>query len=237
MSRSKREKRLKRILRWALKLCLRLIFVLLILTSIQVFILRYLNPPFTAFMAWNWIQSQVSSHSYRSPLYHWRELEKISPHMVRAVMAGEDQRFLSHHGFDFVEMKWAFRDLVLSRRVRGASTITMQVARTIFLWHERSWSRKLAEAYYTLLIEIMWSKRRIMEIYLNTVDLGAGIMGVEAASRKYFKMSSEKLSPSHSASLAAILPSPHKWSPNNPNTHVKERKQRIMNEMKKMPRL
>ncbi|MFH1488737.1 MAG: biosynthetic peptidoglycan transglycosylase, partial [Pseudomonadota bacterium] len=124
-----------------------------------------------------------------------------------------------------------------SRRLRGASTISMQAARTVFLWRERSWSRKLSEAYYTLLIEIMWSKRRIMEVYLNTVDWGSGIIGVEAASRKYFRRSSDEITPGQSALLAAILPSPHRWSPDNPSRYVRERQKRILQDMKKMPRL
>jgi monofunctional biosynthetic peptidoglycan transglycosylase len=188
-------------------------------------------------MAWNWIRAKVIMQPYSRPAFHWRAMKDISPHMVRAVMAGEDQRFLNHYGFDFIELKWALRDLLSIRRLRGASTISMQAARTVFLWPERSWSRKVAEAYYTLLIEIMWSKRRIMEVYLNTVDWGPGIMGVDAASRKYFRRPSDEVTPGQSALLAAILPNPHRWSPNNPNPYVRERQKKILQDMKKMPRL
>lgn len=167
----------------------------------------------------------------------WKPLRDISPDIRKAVLASEDQRFLSHHGFDFSEMNQAIRDIVLKRGWRGASTITMQAARTVFLWPERSWLRKSAEAYYTVLIEIFWSKERILEIYLNTVDWGPSVVGVEAASRKYFHVSCCCLSRSQAASLAAILPSPHKWSPINQGTEVLKRRNRILKDMEKMPLL
>ena len=137
-----------------------------------------------------------------------------------------------------MELDKAIRDLIKSRRIRGASTITMQVARTVFLWHGRvDWLRKITEAYYTVLIEMFWSKKRILEIYLNTVDWGSGIMGAEAASRKYFRVSADQLTPSQAALMAAILPSPHKWSPNKPSRYVSARQKRIMKDMAKMPRI
>ena len=164
-------------------------------------------------------------------------MEEISPNLRKAVLAGEDQRFLSHHGFDLREMNKAIRDIALKKGYRGASTITMQVARTVFLWPDRSWPRKMAEAYYTLLIEICWSKERILEIYLNTVDWGTGIMGAEAASRKYFQTSAFGISCSQAALLAAILPNPHKGSPNHPGPQLLKRQKKILKDMKKMPLL
>ena len=188
-------------------------------------------------MAWSCFQSKVTTKHYKRPFYHWRKLEETSPHLRKAVLAGEDQRFLSHHGFDFTELSEAGRDFLTAERTRGASTITMQVARTVFLWPGRSWLRKIAEAYYTVLIEIFWSKERIFEIYLNTVHWGTGIMGAEAASRKYFFTGSFSLTPSRAALLAAILPNPTKWSPVNPSEYVRERQKRIMKEMVRMPLL
>jgi monofunctional biosynthetic peptidoglycan transglycosylase len=164
----------------------------------------------------------------------WRDLKDISPFLIRAVLAGEDQRFMSHNGFDFIEMNRAFHDLISAKRIRGASTITMQVARTIFLWPGRSWTRKIMEAYYTVLIELLWSKTRILEIYLNYVDWGTGIMGAEAASQKYFHVNSGKISASQASLMAAILPSPHLWSPLNPNKIVSERQKRILRDMNKI---
>ncbi len=222
---------------WGCRQFLRLLFIMLILTLVQVSLLRFVNPPFTAMMAWSWIQNKVSTKYYQKPRHHWRRLDEISPHLKKAVLAGEDQRFLSHHGFDIIEINQAVWDILKAKRTRGASTITMQVSRTVFLWPSRSWLRKIAEAYYTFLAEIFWSKRRILEIYLNTVDWGAGIMGVEAASRKYFHTPSSHITPSKAALLAAILPSPHKWSPVNPGRRVKERQKRIMKDMIKMPPL
>ena len=188
-------------------------------------------------MAWHWLQNKVTTKHYRAPHYHWRQLDRISPHLKRAVLASEDQRFLSHHGFDFVEINQDIWDILWAGRIRGASTITMQVARTLFLWPRRSWGRKTAEAYYTALIEIFWSKARILEIYLNTVDWGEGIMGAEAASMAYFHTQSSRLTYSEAALLAAILPSPHKWSPTNPSKRVKERQKRIIRDMPKIPLL
>jgi monofunctional biosynthetic peptidoglycan transglycosylase len=161
-------------------------------------------------------------------------LEEIASPVIRAVLAAEDQRFLTHHGFDFVEMRKALSDILSERRTRGASTISMQVARTVFLWPERSLSRKVAEAYYTMLIEMLWSKRRILEMYLNTVDWGTGIIGVEAAARGYFQTSAHRITPSQGALLAAILPSPHRWSPTRPSRYIRERKRRIMKDMEKI---
>jgi monofunctional biosynthetic peptidoglycan transglycosylase len=129
----------------------------------------------------------------------------------------------------------AFRDILSGGRTRGASTITMQVARTVYLWPERTWFRKLAEAYYTVWIEIFWSKPRILEMYLNTVDWGRDIAGGEAASRAYFHVSAQSLSPYQASLLAAILPNPHGWSASRPNRIVLGRQARILKDMEKMP--
>jgi len=213
--------------------------LLCVLSFAEVLAFRFFNPPFTTFMAWRWVASRIVSEPGEEPSkmvrLHWRTLKQISPHLIRAVLAAEDQRFLSHHGFDFVEMQEALREMLSSRRIRGASTISMQVARTVFLWPSRTWLRKLYEAYYTLLIELIWSKKRIMEVYLNTVDWGDGIMGAEPAARKYFRRSAAELSQSEAAMLAAILPNPHFWSPVNPTEHLRERQRKIMKDMDKMP--
>ncbi|MCD4715734.1 MAG: monofunctional biosynthetic peptidoglycan transglycosylase [Desulfobacterales bacterium] len=221
---------MRRVLKWGLKI----FFVLWLLTLVQVFLLRFINPPFTVGMFTTWVQNRGPTSNWRLR-NSWRSLKEISPHLRKAVLAGEDQRFLSHHGFDFTEMNEAIKDMASRKGFRGASTITMQMARTVYLWPERSWLRKGAEAYYTLVIEILWTKERILEIYLNTVDWGTGLMGVEAASQKYFHKPCLHLSPSQAAALAAILPSPHRWSPTRPNSRVLDRKKRIMKDMKKMP--
>ena len=177
----------------------------------------------------------MGSDKVVASIEEWRPLNEIAPHIRRAVLAGEDQRFLSHNGFDFTEINEAMRDMVSKKGFRGASTISMQTARTVFLWPARSLWRKILEAYYTVLLEIFWTKERILEIYLNTVDWGKGIMGVEAASRTYFHISSAHVSRSQAALLVAILPSPHRWSPSNPSSYVLKRQRRIIRDIKKMP--
>jgi len=212
------------------------LFILCLITVFQVFSLRFINPPFTAVTAWNWIRhSDTARHN--QPKSSWQPLKEISPYLRKTVLAGEDQRFLSHHGFDFKELNQAIKDMALKKSARGASTITMQVARTVFLWPNRSWLRKTAEAYYTVLIEIFWSKERILEIYLNTVDWGSGLMGAEAASKKYFNRTAARLSRPQAALLAAILPNPDKWSPTNPSAYVSMRQKTILRDMKRMPLL
>ena len=201
---------------------------------VQVVLLRFVVPPFTMITAWEWVRNIGGDEEV---VYggEWRQLRAMSPHIRRAVLAGEDQRFLSHNGFDFVEISEAIEDMVLRKSYRGASTITMQVARTVYLWPSRSLLRKILEAYYTMLIEIFWSKERILEIYLNTVDWGKGIMGIEAASRSYFHISSAHISRHQAALLAAILPSPHRWSPTDPGPQVLKRQRRILKDIQKMP--
>ena len=186
--------------------------------------------------AWDRIRHKETTRHYQ-PNKFWRPLKDISPHLRKAVLAGEDQRFLSHHGFDFTELNQAIKEMALKKGFRGASTISMQVARTVFLWPKRSWVRKAGEAYYTVLIEILWRKERILEIYLNTVDWGSGLMGAEAASRKYFQCSSARIFSNQAALLAAILPNPDKWSPINPSAWVLMRQKRILKDMKRMPLL
>jgi len=187
-------------------------------------------------MALNWIRKGANNIDYQLKSL-WRPLREISPHLRKAVLAAEDQRFLSHHGFDFKELNQAIKDMALKKRSRGASTLTMQVARTVFLWPERSWLRKAAEAYYTVLIEIFWSKKRILEVYLNTVDWGGDLRGAEAASKKYFHRSAAHISRFQAALLAAILPNPDHWSPTNPSPWIRKRQQRILEDMLRMPLL
>ncbi len=204
------------------------------MSMFQVVLVRFMNPPVTVdtirqglYRLWT-----VKPESRPSS---WRALAEISPYMRRAVLAGEDQRFLDHYGFDFVELEEAIKEIVSGKGMRGASTITMQVARTVFLWPERTWKRKSVEAYYTLLIEFFWPKKRILEVYLNTVDWGNRITGIEEASKKYFHVSPMELSRPQAALLAAILPSPHRWSPTSPGPEVLRRQKRILRDMNKMP--
>ena len=235
MTRVKRKK--PGLVRRLLKTCLLLLGLFVVLSVLQVAALRFVNPPFTGALLSAWIADKAAGREAKWPDPEWRPLRKISPHLRRSVLAGEDQRFTSHNGFDLVEMNQAFQDALAGGRVRGASTITMQVARTVFLWPGRSLVRKALEAYYTVLIEAFWSKPRILEVYLNTVDWGEDLAGAEMASRKYFRTNASTLTAEQAALLAAILPSPHHWSPEHPTEYVKERQRRILEDMRKMPLL
>lgn len=224
----------KRVFRRILKWMGMFLLVFFILSLLETALLRLVNPPFTAMTACQWI-CHMAGGAEEGPRIDWRPLREISPHIRKAVLAGEDQRFLSHHGFDFTEINEAVKDMVSRRGFRGASTISMQTARTVFLWPGRNLLRKALEVYYTVLIEIFWDKDRILEVYLNTVDWGKGVMGVEVASQHYFHVSAARLSRRQAALLAAVLPSPHRWSPIQPGSQVLMRQQRILRDMDKMP--
>jgi monofunctional biosynthetic peptidoglycan transglycosylase len=225
------------IIRKVLKGSLLCLSLFLVISILQVAVLKFVNPPFTGTIVSNWVADKMAGKEARWPDPEWRPLRKISPHLRRSVLAGEDQRFTSHNGFDFVEMNEALEDAIAGGRVRGASTITMQVARTVFLWPGRSLARKSLEVYYTVLIELFWSKKRILEVYLNTVDWGEDVVGAEMASKKYFRTNASYLTAEQAALLAAVLPSPHQWSPAHPTEYVRERQRRILEDMRKMPLL
>ncbi len=211
-----------------------LLLFFLLLTVFQVFIFGFVKPPLTISVARAWVTSAFNQGSRPQP-QQWVALEQFSPYLRRAVLASEDQRFLRHYGFDFIELGLAFRTLHDGGALRGASTISMQTARTMFLWPARSWWRKLAEAYYTLLLELIWSKDKILEFYLNSVDWGPGLLGAEAASLKYFHCHALELNAEQSALMAAVLPGPHLWRPDRPTDAVKRRVVRIRQEMEKVP--
>jgi len=204
-------------------------------TFFQVLALRFVNPPFTFGTTYDRVIQVLKGETWQKPAWHWTSLDNISGHLKRAVLASEDQRFLNHHGFDFIELKIVLSNFFSAGKTRGASTITMQTARTIFLLPSRSVIRKLLEAYYTVLIELLWDKQRILEVYLNTVDWGKRVLGAEAASRHYFGRSAKNLSRQQAALLAAVLPSPRRWSPVKPSEYVRWRQKRILGAMDKMP--
>lgn len=235
MARIKKEK--QGIVKRVIKACLLFLGLFLVLSALQVAVLRFVNPPFTGTMISNWVADRMAGREAQWPDPAWRPLRKISPHLRRSVLAGEDQRFTAHNGFDLVEVNQAFQDVLAGGRVRGASTITMQVARTVFLWPGRNLARKSLEAYYTVLIEGFWSKKRILEVYLNTVDWGEDVVGAEMASKKYFRTNASSLTAEQAALLASVLPSPHHWSPEHPTEYVRERQRRILDDMRKMPLL
>jgi monofunctional biosynthetic peptidoglycan transglycosylase len=230
-------KKKKKFLTWLRKTCLKIIIFLFCFTIIQVLIIKYINPPFTPNIAWEWAECVFKRQPAKCPEYNFKKLEDISPHLRKAVLAAEDQRFLSHNGFDFNEIKNAVKTLFKQKKLRGASTISMQTARSVFLLSSKSVFRKIAEIYYTVLIEMFWSKQRIFEIYLNSVDWGTNVTGAEAACQKYYSKSAKHLTPSQAALMTAILPNPHLWSVKHPSEYIKTRQAQIMKDMRLMPLL
>ena len=167
--------------------------------------------------------------------HHWVSLDRMSPHMPVAVMASEDSRFLKHHGFDFGAIQNAARNNARGGKVHGASTISQQTAKNVFLWPGRSWTRKGFEVYFTFLIEMMWSKQRIMEVYLNSIEMGDGIYGVDAVAHYHFDKDAHDLFRSECALIAATLPNPRKFSSKNPSRYMKKRQHQIEHEMRFIP--
>lgn len=161
----------------------------------------------------------------------WVSMSKISRHMPQAVVAAEDQKFLDHWGFDMEAMEKAWEGNKRGKRIKGASTITQQTAKNVFLWPNRNFVRKGLEAYFTLLMELLWSKERIMEVYLNVIEIGDGIYGIEAAAQTYFKKPAAKLNRSEAAVIAAVLPNPRRWNPSRPTGYIRGRQSWIMRQM------
>lgn len=164
--------------------------------------------------------------------HDWVPIEEISPYLQLAVICAEDQTFLSHSGFDRKAIEKAIENNEKGKKLRGGSTISQQTAKNAFLWPHRSWFRKGMEAYFTLLIETLWSKERILEVYLNSIEMGDGVFGAEAASQYWFKKSAKNLRVENAAAIAAILPSPQRYKANPPGPYVARRTQWIMKQMR-----
>lgn len=206
-------KKLKRIALW--------IFVLHL---VYIIALRWVNPPITITQLTNWVQGHGLKRDYV-------DFDAMSPNIRLAVMASEDQLFPDHNGFDIKSIKKALESNKKSKRVRGASTISQQVAKNVFLWQGRSWFRKGLEVYFTFMIELLWSKERILEMYLNVSEMGTGIFGVEAAAQKYFKKPASKLTRTEAARIAAVLPNPKKYKAEPASPYVARRTSWILNQM------
>lgn len=159
--------------------------------------------------------------------HKWVPIEEISENMALAVVSSEDNLFMSHSGFDFDQIQKAIEEAEKTGRQRGASTISQQTAKNVFLWNGRSWVRKGLEAYFTVLIELIWSKERIMEVYLNSIEMGPGIYGAEAVAQAHFGKSASKLTRREAALIAATLPNPLKYSSKNPSKYMRKRQRQI----------
>src|SRR5581483_4671620 len=206
----------------------------LILTVVPVLLLRWMAPLTSAFMLEARIEALRTGDTSYTTDYRWVSLERISPQAAIAVIASEDQTFPFNYGFDLRSIRSAVRAAQRGRRLRGASTISQQVARNLFLWPGRSFVRKGIEAWFTVLLEALWPKERILEVYLNIAQFGRGTYGVEAAARRFYHESAAHLSAGQSALLAAVLPDPVHWHVDRPSRFVAWKQQWILSQMRNL---
>ena len=237
-------RRKRRWLRWLLALP----FLFAAGSALQVLVLRFVDPPFSAFIVLRQFEAWGDGDFGFRPAYDWRDFGQISPNLPVALVAAEDQNFANHHGFDFdaIEKARAHNEKMVERaerrgqpvrRLRGASTISQQTAKNLFLWQGSGatrWLRKGLEVWYTALIEALWPKRRILEVYANVAEFGDGIYGAQAAARSYWRKDASRLSPAESARLAAVLPSPRRYSAAKPGPYVSRRAAGIQRQMRQI---
>ncbi len=212
------------------KWILKSIITFFILSVFSVLIFKWIPVPFTPLMLIrnmeHWSKGEKAYFNHK-----WISMDEISNNLGKAVIVSEDQKFMQHFGFDIEAMKKAYEKNKKGRRIKGGSTITQQTAKNVFLWPKRSYIRKGFEVYFSFLIEIFWNKERILEVYLNSIEMGNGIYGAEAASQYWFKKSAAKLSNYEAASIAAILPNPRKYKATKSTTYIKNRKNWILTQM------
>jgi monofunctional glycosyltransferase len=205
-----------------------IIFFLLSIFSVIIF--RWVPVPFTPLMVIRNIE-QWSKGEKASFVHKWVSINKISDNLTKAVIVSEDQKFMEHFGFDMEAMEKAYEKNKKGKRIKGGSTITQQTAKNVFLWPQRSYIRKGFEVYFSFLIELFWSKERILEVYLNSIEMGNGVYGAEAASQHWFRKPAAKLNAYQAASIAAILPNPRKYKAINSSNYVEKRKIWIVRQM------
>lgn len=202
-------------------------------TILAVVTLRFMPVYFTPLMFIR-VGQQITSGESIKLKHHWVSIDEIAKDMPLAVMSSEDQRFLMHHGFDFDAIQQAAKENREGKRKRGASTISQQTAKNVFLWPGRTWLRKGLETYFTFLIEALWSKQRIMEVYLNSIEMGNGIYGADAVAQEHFGCKASQLTRKQCALIAATLPNPRKFNSAAPSPYMKKRQRRIVKEMNYM---
>lgn len=205
----------------------------LMVTVLWVLFYRFVNPPITLLMVQRNFERSADDKPFKMEK-KWVDFDDISDNMKRAAVSAEDQLFLKHIGFDLKAIEKAFATNQKGKKVKGGSTISQQTAKNVFLWPGRSWIRKGFEAYFTLLIEMLWSKERILEVYLNVIEMGDGIYGAEAAAQAYFGKSCSKLTKSQSAIIAACFPNPRRWTPRRPTAYIKHRQFLILLNMRRL---
>lgn len=201
------------------------------LSILTVIIFKWVPVPITPLMITRAIENKIDGND--AVLSHdWVSLEEISPNLQKAVIASEDGNFLKHSGFDFAAMQKAFKNNQKGKKLKGGSTISQQTAKNVFLWQGRSYLRKGLEAYFTVLIELIWGKERIMEVYLNSIEMGNGVYGAEEAARVWYRTKAINLTQREAAGIAAILPNPRKYKATNSSSYIERRKDRIMRNMR-----
>ena len=223
-------RRLLRLGRW-LGLLLAAVVALSILLVMP---LRWVDPPISAFMAWHWIDGRLTGRRPPLVFHEWVDWSAIAPNMALAVVAAEDQRFPEHKGFDLIEIRKAWQRHRAGGRLRGASTLSQQTAKNLYLWPGRDWLRKGLEAWLTMLIEVLWPKQRILEIYLNIAQFGPDTYGVGSASWRFFDRPPIALEPAQAALLAAVLPNPDLYRVDAPSTRVRQRAAWIQRQMRQL---
>ena len=226
----RRPSRPRRWLRWLLALP----FLFALASLLQVAVLRFIDPPFSAFMLARQFEAWGQGEAGFRVAYDWRDLDRISANLPVAMVAAEDQNFAIHSGFDFKAIEKARVNNAKGRKLRGASTVSQQVAKNLFLWQGGGWVRKGIEAWYTLLIELIWPKTRILEMYANIAEFGDGIYGAQAAARSYWRKDASRLSLAESARLAAVLPSPRRYSVARPGPYVQRRANWIQRQVRQI---
>ncbi len=206
--------------------------LLVLLPVCEVGCVRFVNPPGTPLMALRWVGDRVTGEHPPRVLYHWLAWRDLPANFLRSAWVSEDSRFFVHHGFDWIEMRHAIEKArSTGGDPRGSSTITMQCARSLFLWQGHSYVRKGLEAYYTVLMEAMLSKQRIMELYANVIEMAPGVYGIDAASQYHYKVPASRLTGEQAAMLAALLPNPRRWNPLAPSRKLAWRQRHILREL------
>ncbi len=210
-----------------------ILIVLFAGSILMVIAYRYIPVYFTPLMAIRYIE-QIKDGKSKGIKHEWKDIDNISRNLVMAVIASEDNRFMTHNGFDIEQIKLARAEAAAGKRVRGASTISQQTAKNVFLWPGKTYFRKGLEAYFTLLIEFVWGKERIMEVYLNSIEMGNGIFGAEAVAKSHFKKNAGKLTKGEAALIAASLPNPRRFNSGKPSPYMYKRQKQIVSLMGKI---
>lgn len=218
------------ILRKILNFIWRAIVCFVVVSILSVILFRWVPVPVTPLMLIRCVEQKMEGKKMHMS-HDWVPFEEITPKLQLAVVCSEDQNYLKHFGFDWGAIQKAMKENEQGKHMRGASTITQQTAKNVFLWPGRSYIRKAFEVWFTLLIEIFWSKERIMEVYLNSIEMGDGVYGAEAASQYWFKKRASKLTKDEAAAMAAILPSPLRYKANPPTNYISKRKEWIKQQM------